>query len=156
VEKVKIKCYQCGKQTKKPSHKVIKEYKTFCDLICYHEYLSEKKTQYGRGDIPGSYTRKDIVRQWHRQNGECFWCGKRCGGQPQDRGFHVDHLTPVSKKDAGATHDPRNLVIACSHCNHLKYDKLPVEFKGYRIRHNAEKTYRTGTDIKPKQLRLPI
>ena len=80
-----------------------------------------------RRNAPGRFTAKDIIRQWHRQNGECFWCGTRCGTSPQDTNtYHVDHITPLAR---GGSNWPRNLCISCPSCNMSKQDKYPVEFR---------------------------
>lgn len=58
------------------------------------------------------------TRQWRklrervlrRDNGICYYCGKRADS--------VDHITPISK--GGATHAEDNLVAACRSCNFSK------------------------------------
>jgi len=104
--------------------------------------------QHRRENLPGDFDSSDIFRQWHRQNGECFWCGDRCGDTPSDADYHIDHLTPVSRRKVGPTNHPRNLVIACAGCNYAKHKRLPIEFKRYRLEHKgAEKTYARGCPI---------
>jgi len=88
-----------------------------------------------------------IFRQWHRQNGECFWCGDPCGSSPSDAKYHIDHLTPVSRHEADPTNFPRNLVIACSECNYAKHNRLPIEFKHYRLQNGKEQTYARGVSL---------
>jgi 5-methylcytosine-specific restriction endonuclease McrA len=40
------------------------------------------------------------------------------------------------------------LVIACPECNHAKSNRLPIEFKRYRLKHlGADSTYRLGSAV---------
>jgi hypothetical protein len=78
-------------------------------------------------DAAGQHSRLDVIRQWHRQNGCCFWCGQRTSSQPSEREkYHVDHITPISR---GGSNWPRNLAVACPTCNARKYNLWPIEFK---------------------------
>lgn len=99
--------------------------------------------------LDGDYTISDVYMQWHNQNGECFWCGKRCGSQPCHHSeYEVDHLTPVSRAECGPTDYPRNLVIACPECNASKGNKLPIEFKRYRLKYcDADQTFSQGVSV---------
>lgn len=81
--------------------------------------------------IPGKHTPADIVRLWHRQRGECAYCGCRLGKRPEERAYHVDHITPLSRTELGPTNDPRNLALACQRCNNMKHAKTPAEFRLY-------------------------
>ena len=106
--------------------------------------------QHRRSNLPGDFKFSDIQNQWYRQNGKCFWCGKRCGDNPNDEEYHIDHLTPVARLDAGPTNFPRNLVISCPECNYAKSNRLPIEFKLYRLKNGeSQKTYAHGTEICP-------
>ena len=99
--------------------------------------------------IDGVHSFGDVAKQWHKQNGECFWCGERCGSSPLDyRTYDVDHLTPVSRSEARPTNYPRNLVIACDFCNSSKNNKLPIEFKHYRLLSGMSKTYHYGASLR--------
>lgn len=80
-----------------------------------------------RKQAPGSYSARDVVRKWHSQRGECFWCGVKCGKSPDDRSaYHVDHVTALVR---GGTNHPRNICIACPTCNLRKRDAYPSVFK---------------------------
>ena len=68
----------------------------------------------------GWHTREDIQIQYERQKGKCYWCGEKV-----DKGYHVDHVVPLSR---GGSNWPDNLVIACPSCNQSKSDKLPHEW----------------------------
>jgi len=100
-----------------------------------------------RMELPGSFTAADVRSQWHTQNGCCFWCVKRCGKTPHGGSYHIDHLTPVARKEAEPTNNPRNLVISCPACNIAKGAKLPIEFKRYRLQNGKEQTYARGVSL---------
>lgn len=72
---------------------------------------------------PGSHTVQDIQKQYERQKGKCYWCGKKLG--TGKRAYHVDHVVPLSR---GGSNWPDNLVIACHTCNERKNDRLPHEW----------------------------
>lgn len=76
----------------------------------------------------GRHSRADLIRLWHRQRGECARCGVRFGKRPSDNGFHVDHVTPLSR---GGSNWPRNLQLLCPSCNCSKGAKTPAEFTLY-------------------------
>ena len=124
-------------------------------LLNYHEewrqendpsnkWAVERRKRQSEAD--GWYDLSDVIRQWHRQNGRCFWCGGRCGTKPKHHNeYHVDHLHPLN---GNGTNWPRNLVIACPDCNRSKSDKLPIEFKRYHMKYlNAESTYHYGSTV---------
>jgi len=64
----------------------------------------------------------EIVRDgiYIRDGFVCAYCGN-CDGP-----FHIDHIHPVAK---GGTNDPKNLTIACVHCNISKGAKPLHEWK---------------------------
>lgn len=68
----------------------------------------------------GCYTRQDVAAQYLRQQGTCYWCGKKVG-----RDYHVDHVIPLAR---GGSNGPENLVISCGPCNTSKGAKLPHEW----------------------------
>lgn len=68
----------------------------------------------------GSHTLEDIHAQYRRQKGKCYYCHKSVGTD-----YHVDHVVPLSR---GGSDDISNIVIACSHCNCSKHNKLPHEW----------------------------
>jgi 5-methylcytosine-specific restriction endonuclease McrA len=68
----------------------------------------------------GTHTAEDIQRIGTLQKWRCHWCGKSI-----KRGYHVDHIQPLSK---GGTNWPSNLAIACGHCNLSKHNSDPIAF----------------------------
>lgn len=68
----------------------------------------------------GKYTRQDVIAQYNRQKGKCYYCGKKVGGK-----FHVDHVVPLSR---GGSNNPDNLVVACPSCNVRKNSRMPHEW----------------------------
>ena len=121
------------------------------DCALLHSGYRRKRLE----EIPGEITLSAIHRLWRRQRGLCFWCGAPCGNRPADRSaYHVDHLTPISREAADPSNHPRNLAVTCQPCNSEKYNKLPIEYKAYRLANGAEKTYAQGTTISlPQSLR---
>lgn len=83
---------------------------------------------------PGSHGPADVLRLWHRQRGECARCGSRFGKRPSDGGYHVDHVTPLSR---GGSDWPRNLQLLCPPCNLSKQGKTPAEFTLYNHKRQA-------------------
>lgn len=71
----------------------------------------------------GSYTGKDLVAQFKRQKGKCYWCGEKM----DPNRYEPDHVLPLSR-----FHDNSisNIVCVHPHCNHSKSDKLPHEWEG--------------------------
>lgn len=65
-------------------------------------------------------TAADVLTQFERQHGLCFWCEEEAGEK-----FHLDHAIPLSK---GGPNLPENIVIACELCNRRKHAKMPDEF----------------------------
>jgi 5-methylcytosine-specific restriction endonuclease McrA len=59
------------------------------------------------------------VQDWVRAEPKlCLWCGEDCSS-----GWHVDHVTPLSK---GGRHALSNLAISCRGCNLKKHKMLPT------------------------------
>lgn len=55
-------------------------------------------------------------------------CGRRCVYCGTGLDFEtatLDHVYPLAH---GGAHQPGNVVLACTRCNHLKSDHLPYEF----------------------------
>lgn len=90
---------------------------------------------------PGSFCRIDVVRLWHKQVGECARCGASFGKRHSDKGFHVDHIIPLSRTEMGnaASNYPRNLQLLCQSCNSRKHNKLPAEYTLYLYRITGER-----------------
>lgn len=72
----------------------------------------------------GSHTKGDIKAIFGAQRGRCAYCRQRL----PKTGYHVDHITPVSK---GGSNDRRNLQLTCARCNISKKDKDPIVFARY-------------------------
>jgi 5-methylcytosine-specific restriction endonuclease McrA len=70
----------------------------------------------------GKHTRADVLSQFEKQNGRCFWCAEEI----QQGGHTVDHYVPLTK---GGSNDPSNLVVACRSCNSRKWALDPDEFR---------------------------
>lgn len=74
---------------------------------------------------------------WLLQEGLCIYC---LGRMTTELGFAMtatwDHIVPKSK---GGPTNYDNLILACSHCNHLKRDKSVAEFEIYLQRRKGRK-----------------
>jgi 5-methylcytosine-specific restriction endonuclease McrA len=75
-------------------------------------------------NAPGSYTIEDVLAQYGRQKGRCFWCHGKV-----DK-YHVDHVVPLAR---GGSNGPENIVIACPACNLSKNAKHPMDFAGVML-----------------------
>ena len=65
----------------------------------------------------------DIVGSlMERQAGKCV--APRCGVSLA-KGYHLDHIIPLSK---GGMHDDSNLQLLCPHCNISKHAQMPEDF----------------------------
>ena len=71
----------------------------------------------------GFFTKADIKTLMRTQKGKCVYfhaCGNKLSS-----GFHVDHITALSK---GGTNWPKNIQLLCVSCNCGKWSKDPLEF----------------------------
>ena len=75
-------------------------------------------------NAPGELTEEDVQKQYQRQKGKCYYCGKKLGKRRRD--YHADHIVPLTRE--GSTNHPDNIVIACPHCNDSKCNRLPHEW----------------------------
>ena len=89
-----------------------------------------KRNYYARKkQAQGNHTIEDILLQYKRQHGCCYWCNEKVGKEKHE--YHVDHIIPLSR---GGSNAPDNLVIACPTCNMSKHDRLPHEWpRGGRL-----------------------
>lgn len=83
--------------------------------------LTKRIDQNQRRPAPGAFTKADILRLLHEQQGCCRWCGGPLGER-----WDIDHVVPLSR---GGTHDPSNIVLACERCNISKHAKLLGEWQ---------------------------
>lgn len=99
----------------------------------HHLGLASRRRRARERAAPGTHAVADVVRLWHRQRGECVRCGVRFGKKPEDKGFHVDHIVPISRREFGDASNnwPRNLQLLCESCNCSKRDRTPAEFTLY-------------------------
>lgn len=68
----------------------------------------------------GSHTGEDIKSMFKAQRGRCAYCRT-----PLKPGYHVDHITALSK---GGSNDRSNLQLLCALCNIKKKDADPIAF----------------------------
>lgn len=68
----------------------------------------------------GSYTPGQISIQDKRQKNKCYYCNKKMGIKRT-----IEHIIPLSR---GGSNDMSNIVLACSHCNLTKHNRLPHEW----------------------------
>lgn len=80
-------------------------------------YRAYSRNRYALKWSLGTHTADDVIRQYEKQQGHCFWCS-----EPVNQLYHVDHVIPVSR---GGSNSPDNIVIACPSCNHRKSKLLP-------------------------------
>lgn len=69
----------------------------------------------------GTHTIQDVMMQYKRQRGHCYYCKRKIiWGK-----HHVDHIVPLIK---GGSNRADNLVIACPTCNCRKREKFLHEW----------------------------
>lgn len=82
-----------------------------------------------RRGASGSHTVADVLAQYARQKGRCFW-GRKANPEcavSLKSGYHIDHVTPLVKKGSNGT---ENIVLSCPSCNLRKAAKHPMDFAG--------------------------
>ena len=86
----------------------------------------EREAAYGRRRralklaAPGSHTLEEVMALLEEQGRRCFYCGVDL-----EDGYHVEHMTPLSR---GGADSIDNIVIACETCNKRKGTKTAEEF----------------------------
>lgn len=100
--------------------------KVIAELKEWRKRNPEKGVEYAQNrrarimSAEGSFTTGDIKRIGEHQNWLCAWCSKKVR-----KGYHVDHIMPISK---GGSNSPDNLQILCKSCNLHKHAKDPIEW----------------------------
>lgn len=84
-----------------------------------HSHRS-KNNRAKRMKADGSFTQGDVIRIHADQHHKCAICGV-----DTTNGFHIDHITPLSR---GGSNWPANLQILCRRCNSSKGSKTMDEF----------------------------
>jgi len=75
-----------------------------------------------RAQAEGDHTAADLLAQYTRQKGRCFYCKTRLGDN-----YHDEHVTPII---LGGSNGLENIVAACPTCNQRKAAKHPMDFAG--------------------------
>ena len=96
---------------------IVREWRNANPEICRQYHRNRKALVRG---ADGTHTAADIARLFAQQEGRCFYCSDALA-----KGFHVDHMTPVSR---GGSNAPDNLCCACQFCNLSKHDSTAAEF----------------------------
>lgn len=74
----------------------------------------------------GDFRFPDIIDVWNSQDGRCVYCAKQLGDSPEERKYHIDHITPISR---GGGNDPGNLQCLCPPCNLAKGSMTDEEYR---------------------------
>lgn len=80
---------------------------------------------------------QDLSSMYAAQDGKCAYCKIELN----THNLTVDHVVPLSKLGA---HALANLTLACTDCNHLKYDKSAEEFADFIQEYAARFSNRTS------------
>lgn len=88
----------------------------------YRTYKRNYKAR--KRNASGRHTRDDIAEIFELQRGKCAICRVKL-----KKGYHVDHIVPLSK---GGANDRRNLQVTCGHCNVTKHASDPIAFMQMR------------------------
>lgn len=95
-----------------------------------------------RRGLPGQHQMgKLILAMQSSQSGRCFYCCDLLA----ERGFHVDHVTPIRR---GGQHEPGNLCLACQDCNLSKNASTVAEWRARSTRCASEQI-RAGFGLAP-------
>lgn len=100
--------------------------KTNAAVARWGEANPERRREYDRRrrarekGAPGDHTAEDIQRLYEQQQGKCVNCRKSLR-----KGFHVDHIEPLSR---GGSNSPENLQLLCAWCNKSKGAKDPFQW----------------------------
>lgn len=78
--------------------------------------FSMKRSNGKTGRLPRGF----VARLFLLQKKKCTICRRSIAN-----GYHVDHVTPISK---GGLHEPLNIQLLCPTCNVRKFAKDPIEY----------------------------
>lgn len=89
----------------------------------YSQHMRAAKAK--RRAAEGSFTRKDIILLFEKQNSLCSVCKTDISNK-----YHVDHIIPLAK---GGTNWSDNLQLLCRPCNQSKGSKTMEEWAAWKI-----------------------
>jgi 5-methylcytosine-specific restriction endonuclease McrA len=81
------------------------------------EHEAARRAKAGKSE---RYTATDVNVLLIAQRSRCAYCGKSIR-----RGFHVDHIMPLSK---GGSNGRKNIQLLCQRCNQTKHAQHPLDF----------------------------
>ena len=76
----------------------------------------------------GFLTEQDVNILYKRQEARCARCRTSLGAKRKPNGYHIDHITPVSR---GGKNVPSNVQLLCPTCNVRKGARTRPEFTLY-------------------------
>jgi 5-methylcytosine-specific restriction endonuclease McrA len=84
-------------------------------------------------DASGNHTGDDVIAQYKRQQGRCFYwiIGAGCFdcAKTLKRGYHTDHVVPLAG-NRESSNGIENIVLSCPQCNRHKQAADPMDFAG--------------------------
>jgi len=78
--------------------------------------------------IPGTLTASQVQHKLRLQHFRCYYCSAKFERKNGKYIYHLDHIVPLSRPEAGPRHDMSSTAIACPCCNLSKGTKLPHEW----------------------------
>jgi 5-methylcytosine-specific restriction endonuclease McrA len=86
--------------------------------VAHKAHVRNRKLRLRKAE--GRHTGAELISLFEKQNGKCT----NCIGSIK-RGYHVDHIVPVSR---GGSNWITNIQLLCSYCNLRKHARDPLEF----------------------------